>query len=148
MQIAYQLARQLKTIQSPNNNDRLARAMFLVNAVAYSTPIPQNISGIQFIEDTLPTFKKLVSEINETTPVDPKLCLALFTQALRIRYELVNRVSDPAIISMALRSLTAEDHQNAEQLAMSEWLTSRPEFTAQQNLMSQLIEEFNADTQQ
>lgn len=138
MRTGYLLAQELKKISTPNNNDRLARSLALVNAVAFSVPLT-GTTVEECIEEGLKTFNPIASSVGENISIDMRLAQALFSKAVKMRWELVYGVKDPSIVMAALRSHTAEDAQNPEGQAMTEWLTSRQEFALSQRSMGELV---------
>lgn len=141
MAVSQQVLQLLKNLKTPNGNDRLARAMFLANAAAYSVRLDPSQTWQQLHEAQEKAFAKVLSEVNEGVAVDTKLAKALFQQALRIRHELLLVPSDPAVIHMALTSHTAALHQNTEQKGMSDWLNSHHDFGVAQFQAIELLAE-------
>jgi len=142
MRTGYQLSQVLKSLKTPNNNDRLARAAYLVNAVAYAVPFGGKQSFDEVLAFAQPKFVQVLNEVNENVAIDVRLAKALFERTLRVRFNLAFDGTDPAIVKAAMTSLTAEDYSNADQLAMAEWLTSRQEFMRDQTSMAGALAEF------
>jgi hypothetical protein len=147
MKTGYQIAQLIKEIKSDPVNDRLARAMFVANAVAFHVALDPSLSLDALMEQHQPAFRKILSEVNENTSVDTKSALVLFREAVRIRLDLINGVTDPSLIEAALRSCTAELHQNAQETATVGFLVSRPEFTSAQLSISQILSQHFAAAQ-
>lgn len=139
MSAAEQLSRLLKNVKAPDGNDRLARAMFLAQACAFTTPVDPSVSWGQTYEEKSKDFLKILNAVNENINVDTKLARGLYQQALRIRYELINGVTEPDIVQMALKSYTAELGQNQEHKAMTDWLVSRRDFAMVQAEAAQIL---------
>lgn len=130
MRTGYLLAQLLKGINTPNNNDRLARAMFVANSCAFAVCIDPCKTWEQAVEDNEKAFLSVLNEVNENVTLDTKLCKAVFRNLIRIRYELMMGGCTPELVQMALQSATSENMQSPEQNAMQDWLTSRNEFAA------------------
>jgi hypothetical protein len=141
MKTGYQLAQLLKGIKTPNNNDRLARAMFLANAVAYSVPLNPALTWQDAHAEVEKDFIKVLNSVNENVTVDTKLAQGAFRQAIRARYELMMGVTDPALIQMALDSHVVEVGQTPVQQSMTDWLVSRSEFAAVQMNAVQIMQQ-------
>lgn len=145
MRTGYQLAQLIKEVKSPNNNDRLARALFVANAVGYRVTLDPANTWQQCVEDNMKDFKEILNQVNENVTVDTKIATAAFERVVRIRYELMMGVSDPAVVQMALRSYTTEVIESPEQKAMTDWLVSRAEFETVQNAATQVLDQYFAE---
>lgn len=141
---AYKLAQKLKNIQAANGNDRLARSLNLVHAFALTLPVTSYATAEQAAEATTAELKRVINEVNEHVSIDTRLTLALYPQVLKLRYELLNGTCDPALIHMVLRSDAAKEIKNAEDMAMTEYLTSRPDFVADQQYICDALRELHA----
>ncbi len=141
MSNVFEVSKSLKAINSPDGNDRLARAVFLANSAAFSLGLSMPVSP-EGQEDATKRFTALAKEVNEHTPLDIRLAIPLFQRALRIRLELLAGTADPAIIKAALCGPTAEDINPEKEQAMNEWLTSRTDFDASQRELSQQVGNF------
>lgn len=128
MRIGFLLARIMKELRSPSNNDRLARAMFIANAVGYYVPLNLAATAAECADTHMTFFRQICSQVNENLSLDTKKAQDVFREIIRIRFELVNGVIDPAIVQAALCSTSAQDGLTREEFAMSEWLASRPDF--------------------
>lgn len=133
MSIGYQIAQNLKQVNSPDGNDRLLRAMLLASALGYFYPVDPLKSASENAEFQLSDVRKVISKVNESIALDTKLCVELFKQVISIRLELINGVSDPAIIAAAMSSYTAEVHQTGVETLTATTITSNLEFMKIQN---------------
>jgi hypothetical protein len=147
MRTGYLLAQQLKQLKTPNNNDRLARALWVATAVGYKVPLNPAVNFDAAYEQHAKPFLKLLNEVNENIALDTKLALSCFRTTLRTRYELMNGTGDPMLIQAALNSHYAELSGTPEKKGMSDWLTSRHEFAASQQAASTLLDEHFAEVE-
>ncbi|WDS62346.1 virion structural protein [Pseudomonas phage D6] len=122
------IARILKELSAPKNNDRMARAMFVANAVGFHVPLMLDKTAAECAEAHNKTFRDICGQVNENLALDTKRAQDIFREIIRIRYELVAGVIDPSIVQAALCSSTMQDGLTREEFAMSEWLSSRPDF--------------------
>lgn len=144
---AYTLAQKLKNIKPSNGNDRLARSLFMVNSFAMSIPVNTYANAEQAVEATEGLLKKVINEVNEFVSIDTKMVMALYGQLMRIRFELLNGTTDPAIMNMVLRSETATDIKNVEDAAMTQFLISRPGAAEDTKIVNEAISELYASVQ-
>lgn len=128
MRTGFLIARIIKTLQSPSNNDRLARAMFVANAVGFFVPLCTDKTFEQHAEEHGKLFRDICGSVNENLALDTKKAQSLFREILRIRCELISGVIDPAIVHAAMTSATMEDGLTRQEFAMSEWLANRGDF--------------------
>uniref|UniRef100_A0AB39CD27 Virion structural protein n=1 Tax=Pseudomonas phage RVTF4 TaxID=3236931 RepID=A0AB39CD27_9VIRU len=128
MRTGFLIARIMKELRSPSNNDRLARAMFVANAVGYHVPLNLSVTAQECADAHMSFFRGICGSVNENLSLDTKKAQDVFREIIRIRYELVNGVIDPAIVQAALCSSSAQDGLTREEFSMSEWLASRPDF--------------------
>lgn len=144
MRTGYLIAQELKNISTPNNNDRLARALFVAHAVGYSVSLVNYATAEQAFNETEKDFNDILNQVNENVAVDTKLSLSAYRTTLRIRFDLLNGVDDPAIVHMALNSGTTNDYESQEQVAMTQWLTSRGEFAGAQRAIKGILTDYFA----
>ncbi len=144
---AHQLAQLLKRIApADSSNVRLARSLSLVHTFAMSIPLQQFANAEQAAEAQAPVLKKIINDVNEFVAIDSRLTQGLLLPTLRLRFELLNGTSDPAIISMVLRSETAAELKGPDDLAMSQYLTTRPEFIKEQAALGEQLRELLAES--
>jgi len=128
MRIGFLIARLLKELRAPSNNDRLARAMFVANAVGYFVPLDLTATPQECADKHMAFFRGICGSVNENVSLDTKKAQDVFREVIRIRFELVNGVIDPAIVQAALASSSSQDGLTREEFSMNEWLASRPDF--------------------
>lgn len=128
MRTGFLIARIMKELRSPSNNDRLARAMFVANAVGYQVALNPGCTPQECADSHMTYFRSICSGVNENLSLDTKKAQDVFREVIRIRYELMNGVIDPYVVQAALCSSSAQDGLTREEFAMSEWLASRPDF--------------------
>lgn len=141
MRTGYLLAQHLKLLNTPNNNDRLARALWVANAVGYRVPLNPAIDFMTAFNETEKEFKSILNSVNENIAVDIKLALSCYRTTLRHRYALMNGTGDPQLIHACLNSYVAEVGENVEKRAMQEWLTSRQEFAGSQEAAATILDQ-------
>lgn len=128
MRLGYEIARHLKEVKSDNANARSINALMVANAIAFYVPIDPSKNQIDNVEEHVAFVKKVAGQVNENIALDTKLTLELYRKAMFIRCELITGVSDPTIISAAMRSLAAEMHQTPAETVLANALTSRVDF--------------------
>lgn len=139
MSSGYKVSKLLKTIRS-NTNERTHKAMFLANALGYSVDLT-NCSLDEAVAEYTPMLKKLTTSVNQHTPLDAKLAESLFVKVLRIRFELITGVTDPAVLFAAVRSETSDLYSTAVESAINESLTSSAEFAGITNSLLEILAE-------
>jgi hypothetical protein len=139
MNIGFQISRVIREIRTIDNNDRLTRALYLANAVGYFVRISPDCSANECAEQNMAFFRKIVSDVNENISIDTKKAIELFKCVIHVRHQLMMGVMDPAMIQMAMRSLSAEDVFVASETAANEWLASRNDFAKAQLEMGELL---------
>lgn len=144
MNTGFQIARLLKNLSPDAGNERLARAMFVANAVGFHLRLDLAISAEEFAEQNGKLFRDILNGVNENISVDTKKAQELFRNIIRIRYELVNGVTDPSLIQAALASCTAEQNLTTKEFAMTTWLGQRLEFSRAQIEASAIMEAHGA----
>ncbi|MNF15739.1 hypothetical protein D3C80_2184700 [compost metagenome] len=65
--------------------------------------------------------------------------MGLLLPTLKLRYELINGTTDPALIKMVLNSEAAAELKGPDDLAMTEYMTSRPGYAKEQILISEAV---------
>lgn len=128
MRTGFLIARIMKDLSSPSNNDRLARAMFVANAVGFHVPLMLDKTPAECAEAHTKFFRSICGSVNENIALDTKKAQDVFNDIIRIRYELVKGVIDPSLVQAALTSTTAQDGLTRSEFSMAEWLASRPDF--------------------
>lgn len=146
MRTGFEIARVLKQIKSPTNNERKARAMFVANAVGFFVPLDPSLSCEELIDTHMPKLRSIAGQVNENIPLDTKMTQELFKQIIRIRLELINGVTDTAVIAAAMQSITAEDYQTPDETAIAQMLVSRHEFAKSQNEISSILEQLETES--
>lgn len=141
MRTGYLLAQQLKQLNTPNNNDRLARALWLANVVGYRVPLNPAIDFLTAFNETEKDFKDILNSVNENIAVDVKLALSCYRTTLRHRYALMNGTGDPSLVHACLTSYTVEVGENVEKRAMQDWLSSRQAFVGSQEAAAAILEQ-------
>src|SRR5699024_4177399 len=111
---------------------RLAKAMYLGNALAYQVVLDPALPVEVLITEALTEAKKVISSVNESTPIDTALCISLFKQAIRIRFELMNSMVSTDIMKMAITSMVAEENQTKEETLTALLLADLPNFAGSQ----------------
>lgn len=139
MRIGYEISRYLKEVKTQEGNDRVLRAMMVASALGYHYPVDPSKTVDENVEALATTARKVISQVNENLTLDSKLCLELFKQTIAIRLELINGVSDPAVIDAAMRSHTANVHQTAEETIAVSALVTNLEFLRAQNGMREVL---------
>ncbi|MNF43708.1 hypothetical protein D3C87_1187150 [compost metagenome] len=139
MTTAHQFAQMLRNIEPGNTNVRLARSLTLVHAFAMVIPCGNYANADQAAEASQPLLKKLINEVNEHVSIDTRLCMGLLLPTLKLRYELINGTTDPALIKMVLNSEAAAELKGPDDLAMTEYMTSRPGYAKEQILISEAV---------
>lgn len=140
MSLGYKLSKVLKLVKSDVNNERTHKAMFLANSLAYSVDLTDRTLD-DAIAEYEPRLKQITSQINDHAPIDAALTQVLFVKTLRIRFELLKGVTDPAILYAAIRSHSADIYSSAVETAIGSSITSSVEFnTIQSALLSALLE--------
>lgn len=148
MRTGYLIAQELKQLSTPNNNDRLARALFVAHAVGYSVSIVNYVTPEQAYTETEKDFLDILNQVNENLAVDTKVARAAYRTTLRIRYELLNGVTDPALLKAVLLSDTTADYESQEQVNMTQWLVGRGEFARSATAMQEILREhFDSESQ-
>jgi hypothetical protein len=145
MTTAHQFAQQLKAIEPANTNVRLARSLTLVHAFAMAVPVGNYTNADQAAEASADLLKKLINDVNEHVTLDTKLCMGLLLPTLKLRFELMQGTTDPALLKMVLNSEAAAELKGPDDLAMTEYLTSRPGYAKEQLLISESVRELIAD---
>jgi hypothetical protein len=145
MTTAHQFAQQLKAIEPANTNIRLARSLTLVHAFAMAVPVGNYTNAEQAADASSDLLKKLINDVNEHVTLDTKLCMGLLLPTLKLRFELMAGTTDPALIKMVLNSEAAAELKGPDDLAMTEYLTSRPGYAKEQLLISESVRELIAD---
>lgn len=145
MTTAHQFAQQLKAIEPANTNVRLARSLTLVHAFAMAVPVGNYANAEQATEASSDLLKKLINDVNEHVTLDTKLCMGLLLPTLKLRFELMAGTTDPALIKMILNSEAAAELKGPDDLAMTEYLTSRPGYAKEQLLISESVRELIAN---
>ena len=140
MKTGYDIAQLLKTVKAPDGNDRLARAMFVANALAYSINLKEFNTAAEAFTASREAFVGLLNEINENVAVDTRLAEVAFRNALQIRFELLYGVVDPSVIKMALTSYAETDNEITDRATMAEWLASRSDFATAQIRITEILD--------
>ncbi len=143
---AVKLAQLLKNINPENTNVRLARSLTLVHAFAMTTPVNTYANAEQASEALTPVLKKVINEVNEFVTVDTRLTLGLLVPTLKLRFELMNGTTDPALINMVLRSDAAAELKTPDDEAMTAYLLSRPGYAAEQLAICESVRELITET--
>lgn len=139
MRIGYEISRFLKEVKTQEGNERQIRAQMVAAALGYYYPVDPARSIEENVDANLANARKIVSQINENLALDSKLCVELFKQVIAIRLELINGVSDPAIIEAAMRSYTAQVHQTSEETLAVTALVTNLDFMRAQNGIRQVL---------
>lgn len=142
MSAGFPISRELKTIVTPNGNDRLARALELANAFAFHVKLDLDLNADAFADQYQKQLKDLLGDVNEFITVDITKATQLFRKLVHIRYDLVNGGMEPALIAAALNSETASDNLLPVEFSMAEHLTSTSDFIRRQGVMQKLLVEF------
>lgn len=144
MRAGFLIARIMKELRSPSNNDRLARAMFVASAVGYHVRLNPECSAEECAEQNGKFFRDICGSVNENLALDTRKAQDLFREVIRIRYELMNGVIDPCVVQAALSSTTAKDGLTREEFPMSEWLASRSDFIRCQLEIADVLKQVSA----
>lgn len=142
MSAGFPISRELKTVTTPNGNDRLARALELANAFAFHVRLDLDLNADAFADAHQDQLKDLLSDVNEFITVDISKATQLFRKLVRIRYDLVNGGLEPALIAAAMQTETASDNMLPVEFAMAEHLTSTSDFVRRQGVLQKLLVEF------
>lgn len=145
MRTGFLIARILKTLSAPSGDDRLARAMFVANAVGFNVPLSTDKTFEESAEEHGKFFREICSAVNENLALDTKKAQSLFREILRIRHELLAGVIDPAIVHAALCSNTMEDGVSRKEYAMGEWLANRGDFVRAQLEIADVLRQVNTE---
>ncbi len=145
MRTGFLISRILKTLKAPSGDDRLARALFVANAVGFHVPLSTEKSFEQSVEEHGKFFRDICGAVNENLALDTKKAQSLFREVLRIRHELISGVIDPAIVQAALSSSTMEDGVSRQEYAMSEWLANRGDFVRAQLEIADVLKQANEE---
>lgn len=145
MRTGFLISRILKELKSPSNNDRLSRAMFVASAVGFHVPLNPGCNATECADQNMAKFRSICGAVNENLALDTKKAQDLFREILRIRYELMNGVIDPTIVQAALASCTASDVLTREEFAMSQWLSSYPDFIRCQLEIADVLKQADED---
>lgn len=145
MRTGFLIARIMKELSAPSNNDRLARAMFVASAVGYHVPLHMDRTAAECADMHMKTFRDICGSVNENLALDTKKAQDIFREVIRIRFELVQGVIDPAIVQAALCSMSSEDGLTRQEFAMSEWLASRPDFIRCQLEIADVLKQSTAE---
>lgn len=145
MRIGYEIAQFLKEIKSPTNNERHTRSMVVANALGYHYSLNGFTSIEEAIDHYIPEVKKIISSVNENITLNTQLTIELFKQCFRIRYALINGVTDPAIIQAAQTSQTAIDYQTPIETSVSQFLVNNSEFARRQNNITNILKQLAAN---
>lgn len=141
MKLGFELSRVLKRIPQ-TSAEREVRAMFLANACAFSRPIDPLRTYNEQLEDQVKEFKKVVSQVNENISVDPRKAVDYFARALRLRWELINGITDPFLLRAAMQSTTAEISFSNDEREVATLVVGMPDFTQMQGEMSVILKQF------
>lgn len=139
MRLGYEIARLLKEVKTDNANERGVRALMVANAVAFHVPVDPSLTQLENVDANVALLRKVAGQVNENIALDTKLALELYKKAMHIRCELISGVSDPAIISMAMRSYAAEMHQTTPETVLANALTSNLEFMRLQGGLQSIL---------
>lgn len=145
MRTGFLIARILKELSAPSNNDRLARAMFVANAVGYHVPLMLDKTASECADAHMKQFRDICGSVNENLALDTKKAQDVFRDIIRIRFELVNGVIDPAIVQAALTSVSAQDGLTRQEYSISEWLATRPDFIRCQLEIADVLKQTDAE---
>lgn len=140
MRIGYEISRHLKEVKSQEGNERTIRAMMVASALGYHFPVDPTKTVDENVETHLQAARKVISQINENLALDSKMALELFKQTITIRLELINGVTDPAIVDAAMRSHTASVHQTSEETIAVTALITNLDFMRAQNGIRQVLQ--------
>jgi hypothetical protein len=146
MRTGFLIARIMKELSAPSNNDRLARAMFVANAVGFHVPLMLEKTASECADAHMKFFRDICGSVNENIALDTKKAQDVFREIIRIRFELVQGVIDPQIVQAALCSSTMEDGLTRQEFAMSEWLASRPDFIRCQLEIADVLKQSTAES--
>ena len=138
MRKGYLISNVLKELDSVDK-PRLAKAMYLGNALAYQVVLDPALPVEVLITEALTEAKKVISSVNESTPIDTALCISLFKQTIRIRFELMNSMVSTDIMKMAVTSMVAEEHQTKEETLTALMLADLPNFAGSQQQIASLL---------
>lgn len=144
MNTGFQIARLLKDLSPAAGNERLARAMFVANTVGFHLRLDLAVTPEEFAEQNAKLFRGILNDVNESLSVDTKKAQELFRNVIRIRYELVNGVTDPSLIQAALASCTTEQNQTTKEFSTTSWLANRNDFARAQVEASAIMEAHGA----
>lgn len=142
MSAGFPISRELKTVTTPNGNDRLARALELANAFAFHVRLDLDLNAEAFADQYQKQLKDLLGDVNEFITVDITKATQLFRKLIRIRYDLVNGGMEPGLIAAAMNSETASDNLLEGEFAMAQHLTSTSDFVRRQGVLQKLLVEF------
>lgn len=145
MNIGFKLSRILKELRTTTADDRLTRAMYLANAIGYYVRITPDCPASECAEQNMAFFRKVIGQVNENIAVDTKKAIELFKCVIDIRHKLMMGVIDPAIIQMAMFSLTSDDVYVSREAAVSKWLASHSEFCKAQLELGDLLNQASSD---
>lgn len=141
MRIGFLISKILKGLTAPANNDRLARAMFVANAVAFHVPLNPALDANGNCDAHQKLFREICSGVNENLALDTRKAQSLFRELIGVRYQLLMGVTDPALVQAALCSSTMEDGVTREEYTMAQWLGSRSDFIRCQLEMADVLKQ-------
>lgn len=139
MRIGFEIARFLKEVRTQESDSRTVRAMMVASALGYHYPVDPARTAKENAEEHMSAVRKVISQVNENIPLDSKLCVELFKQVMYIRLELINGVTDPAIVEAAMRSHTANIYQTASETVAVTSLVTNLDFARAQNGIRQVL---------
>lgn len=138
MSQGYQISKILKNVESDNFKERSHRALLLANALAFNVSlVGETVDSI--LEANLPELRKLASQINEHITLDVKVLENLFSKVVKIRFELLNGITDPTIIQMAMNSDTADLFLDSEESIVAKALVDKTNFYNMQCNLKELL---------
>lgn len=139
MRIGYEISRFLKEVRTQEGNERTIRATMVASALGYHFPVDPARTAQENADTHMAEARKIISQVNENLALDSKLCVELFKQMMYIRLELINGVSDPAVIEAAMRSHTANIHQTSSETLAVTALVTNLDFVRAQNGIRQVL---------
>lgn len=145
MRNGFLISKILKSLVAPANNDRLARAMFVANAVAFHVPLNPALDANANADLHQKFFRDICSGVNENLALDTRKAQSLFRELISVRYQLLTGVIDPSLVQAALCSDTMRDGLTREEFAMSEWLGSRSDFIRCQLEMADVLRQVDPE---
>lgn len=115
MNVYPELVRMFKSIEVDPNHMRESRAIIMAQLLAYDVPIKCDDSAAGILARYTTCFKAVINHVNEFTPVDPKLTLALVESLLETRLEVLTGALNPTLMAYILSSDTQASQFNPEQ---------------------------------